>query len=135
MRYLIDTCVVSDFVKGDLNTLNKIRLLHPKDILISSITMMELEYGLALNTNKRTKIQNILSIFLDSISIIPFTKEDAIASAKVRAFLKEKGTPIGAYDVLLAGAAIENNLTFVTSNTREFERVPYLKIEDWRKEN
>ncbi len=94
---------------------------------------MEIEYGLALNPAKRVQIQKIVHEFTETISILPFTKEYAIAAAKIRAYLKEKGTPIGAYDVLLAGTATENNFIFVTANTKEFERVPSLRIVDWRK--
>lgn len=132
MKYLVDTCVVSDFVKGEVNTLNKIRSISPIEIVVSSITVMEIEYGLFINPSKRIKIGSVIEDFLNSISTLNFTKEDAKSSAKIRSFLKEKGTPIGVYDVLLAGTALENDLIFVTSNTKEFERVPFLKIENWR---
>ena len=62
-----------------------------------------------------------------------FSIEDAGSAAVVRARLERKGTPIGPYDVLLAGQALARDLTLVTNNTREFRRVKGLKLEDWSK--
>ncbi|WP_338042149.1 hypothetical protein [Nostoc sphaeroides] len=50
----------------------------------------------------------------------------------MRSFLKLAGSPIGAYDVLVAAIAVINNHIVVTSNVREFQRVPNLQIENWR---
>ena len=55
----------------------------------------------------------------------------ATKAAEIRANLAALGTPIGPYDLLIAAIAIVNNLTLVTHNTREFERVSELKFEDW----
>ena len=60
-----------------------------------------------------------------------FDPEDARAAAEIRADLKRKGTPIGPYDVLIAGQSLARGLTVVTANLREFERVEGLKVEDW----
>ena len=57
MRYLLDTCVVSDFVKGDANTSQKLKSGSPEDIAVSAITSMELKYGLANNPQRAVKIQ------------------------------------------------------------------------------
>ena len=64
--------------------------------------------------------------------VLDFDKEDARQSGQIRALLAGKGTPIGPYDVLIAGQAIARNLTLVTHNTDEFRRVPGLRIEDWQ---
>ncbi len=66
------------------------------------------------------------------MTILPYTAEDARASASVRAALEKKGKPIGAYDVLIAGAALARGFTLVTANRREFERVSGLQVENWR---
>ena len=49
MNYLLDTCVISDFVKGEKNTLDRLKNIPPNEIAISSITVMEIQYGIALN--------------------------------------------------------------------------------------
>lgn len=63
--------------------------------------------------------------------IVEFDREDARQAGLVRADLAARGTPIGPYDVLIAGQALARGLTLMTRNTREFSRVPGLQIEDW----
>jgi tRNA(fMet)-specific endonuclease VapC len=132
MRYLLDTCVVSDFVKGDPNTSKRLKLVSPEDISVSAVTSMELKYGLAINPQRAVKIQPLITSFLNSVTVLPFEEAEAEQTAQIRSFLKQAGTPIGAYDVLIAATAITHKLILVTANVREFERVPNLKIENWR---
>jgi tRNA(fMet)-specific endonuclease VapC len=132
MKYLLDTCVVSDFIKGEKNTLSKIREISPLEISVSSITVMEIYYGLALNPLRAKKIKDLTFKFLDAINFLTFNKKDAEQAAIIRALLKEQGTPIGPYDVLLAGTALNHELILVTANTKEFNRIPNLQIENWR---
>jgi tRNA(fMet)-specific endonuclease VapC len=63
-----------------------------------------------------------------------FSPEDARCSADVRAQLAMQGTPIGPYDVLIAGQALSRDCILITRNTREFERVYGLRIENWEDE-
>jgi tRNA(fMet)-specific endonuclease VapC len=63
--------------------------------------------------------------------VLEFDQEDARQAGEVRVNLASKGTPIGPYDVLIAGQAKARKLTLVTHNTTEFQRVPGLKVEDW----
>lgn len=132
MNYLLDTCVITDFIKGDQQTLFHLRATSPHDIAVSSVTTMEISYGLALNAEKAKKIQPILDDFFKVIQIIPFEHKDAECAGEIRAFLKQQGTPIGAYDVLLAGTALNRNMILVSSNLREFQRINTLTIENWR---
>ncbi|ALB42862.1 MAG: type II toxin-antitoxin system VapC family toxin [Nostocales cyanobacterium LacPavin_0920_SED1_MAG_38_18] len=132
MQYLLDTCVVSDFVKGDPNTLQRLKLISPDDISISAVTSIELKYGLAINPQRAIKIQPLIISFLNSVTILPFAEAEAEQTAQIRSFLKQAGTPIGAYDVLIAATAITHKLIIVTANVREFERIPNLQIENWR---
>ncbi|WP_242045286.1 PIN domain-containing protein [Anabaena catenula] len=106
MGYLLDTCVVSDFVKGEESTLKKLKSISPADIFISSLTVMELKYGLAINPQRAVKIQPLIETFLNSITILTFGSKEAEQSAEIRSFLKISGSPIGAYDVLIAATAI-----------------------------
>ncbi|MDB9372653.1 type II toxin-antitoxin system VapC family toxin [Nodularia sphaerocarpa] len=132
MSYLLDTCVISDFVKGEENTLQRIKLIPPAEIFVSSLTVMEVKYGLAINPQRAVKIQSIIATLLNSITILPFDSKEAEQAAQIRSFLKLAGSPIGAYDVLIAATAVINNHIVVTSNVREFQRVPNLQIENWR---
>lgn len=63
--------------------------------------------------------------------VLQYTREDAREAARLRALLRASGTPIGPYDVLIAGQALQNGLTVITANVREFARVPGLRCEDW----
>ncbi|MBD2596091.1 type II toxin-antitoxin system VapC family toxin [Nostoc spongiaeforme FACHB-130] len=132
MGYLLDTCVISDFVKGEANTLKQLKSTSRADIFVSSITIMEVKYGLAINLQRAVKIHSIIETLLSSITILPFDSKEAEQAAQIRSLLKLAGLPIGAYDVLIAATAVINNHVLVTSNVREFQRVPNLQIENWR---
>jgi tRNA(fMet)-specific endonuclease VapC len=132
MGYLLDTCVISDFVKGEENTLKRFKSISPADIFVSSLTVMEVKYGLAVNPQRAIKIQPLIETILNSITILPFDSKEAEQAALIRGILKIAGSPIGAYDVLIAATAVTHNHIVVTSNVREFQRVSNLEIENWR---
>ncbi|MCF4969098.1 type II toxin-antitoxin system VapC family toxin [Nostoc sp. CMAA1605] len=132
MGYLLDTCVISDFVKGEEMTLQQLKSSNPKDIFISSLTVMEIKYGLGINPQRAIKIQSLIETLLNTVTIIPFGLTEAEEAAQIRGTLKKLGTPIGAYDVLIAATAIVHNHILVTSNIREFQRIASLQIENWR---
>jgi len=132
MKYLLDTCAVSDFVKGESNVLARVKATPPNLIAVSALTRMEVDYGLALNAARARKLAPMLDAFFSTIETLPFDQADAQATAAIRAALKTRGQPIGAYDVLIAGTALARGLTVVTSNVSEFKRVGGLKVEDWR---
>jgi tRNA(fMet)-specific endonuclease VapC len=133
MRYLLDTCVVSDFIKGEPGTQARIRQTSPADIAVSVVTVMELRYGLALNPQRARKIEPAIVSFLASVTILPFNTAEAEQTAQIRAILKTQGQQIGPYDVLIAVTALHHNLYMVTANQREFDRVPGLQTENWRR--
>lgn len=132
MKYLLDTCVISDFVKGERATLLKVKEISPSDISISSITIMEIQYGLALNPSRAKLLRPIIHDFIQSINVLEFSQDDARETSMIRALLKQQGKPIGSYDILLAGTALNRKLTMVSANTAEFERVEGLALENWR---
>lgn len=132
MKYLLDTCVISDFIKGHSNVLTRLKYERPDNLAISSVTRMEIEYGLKLNPARAKKIQSIIEMILPMIHTVPYEIEDAITTANIRSYLKASGTQIGAYDVMIGGLALNRNLIMVTSNTKEFERIAGLTLEDWR---
>ena len=134
MKYLLDTCVISDFVKGHPNVLKRLKYEQPNAIAVSSITVMEINYGMKLNPVRAKKIQHIVDRLLAMVNILPYEQEDATTTGSIRSHLKTLGTPIGPYDVMIAGMALSRGLIMVTSNTQEFERIVGLNLEDWQDE-
>jgi tRNA(fMet)-specific endonuclease VapC len=132
--YLLDTNVLSDFIRGEPGVSTRLRSTSPECIAISTITLMELEYRLALDARRAREIASVVRDIVDSVEVLPFSREDARAVASVRAALRRRGRPIGPYDVLLAGVALSRGRSFVTANTKEFERVTGLTLERWRSE-
>jgi tRNA(fMet)-specific endonuclease VapC len=132
MRYLLDTCVISDFIKGEPGTQARIRQTPPVEIAVSAITVMELRYGLQLNPQRAHKIEPVITSFLSDITILPFHVPESEQAAQIRAVLKTQGQQIGAYDILIAATALQHRLIMITANQREFVRVPGLQTENWR---
>ncbi|MCB1585357.1 MAG: type II toxin-antitoxin system VapC family toxin [Xanthomonadales bacterium] len=128
--YLLDTNILIYFFKGAGNVASKILSVSPKEISISSITLLEIELGIAKSNSpeKRMKqLQDLCSV----IEVIPFAEKESKASATLRATLENKGTPIGPYDNLIAGTALANNKILVSNNVKEFSRIEDLRMENW----
>ncbi len=132
MKYLLDTCTVSDFVRGQAGVLARVKATPPNLLGVSALTRMEVNYGLALNAGRARKLLPVLDAFFSAVATIPFDEADALAAAAIRAALKVKGRPIGAYDVLIAGTGLARGLVVITSNVGEFRRVGGLQVENWR---
>ena len=132
MRYLLDTTVISDFTRGVPNVLAHLKALNKGDVAISTVTSMEIEYGLMLNPARARKIEPMIRALLQDLQVFPYEPQDATATAAIRAALSKRGTPIGPYDVMIAGTALRRGVVMVTSNRGEFERIHGLVLEDWR---
>lgn len=132
MNYLLDTCVVSDLFRKIPSVIKHFEAIASEKINISSITVMEIEYGLKLNPEREKKIQPVWKRLLENIHVVSFSPQCACAAASIRAILKKKGLSIGPYDSLLAGTCLAHDMVFVTSNLSEFNRVPKLTVEDWK---
>lgn len=132
MSHLLDTCVISDFFKKIPSVVSHLKKLSPSQIHISTVTVMEIEYGLKLNEEREKVIRPRWEALVQQIKIVPFCSECAIATATIRSTLKNAGLLIGPYDSLLAGTALAHTMIMVTSNLKEFKRISELKIEDWR---
>ena len=131
MKYMLDTNIVAYIRNNRPETvLDRFRQYKPEDICISSITMAELEYGVC-NSSRPEQNRIALMMLLSDISIVPFDANAAIEYGAIRYDLKKNGTPIGANDLLIAAHARSLGLTLITNNTREFERVEGLKLENW----
>lgn len=82
MQYLLDTCVISDFIKGEAGTQLRLKQTRPADIAISVITVMELRYGIALNPQRAQKVEPTIASFLASVIILPFNTVEAERAAQ-----------------------------------------------------
>jgi tRNA(fMet)-specific endonuclease VapC len=133
VKYLLDANVLSDFARGERAVMARLRQEAPPQLAVSVITEMEVEYGLARNPDLAPRVREAMRTLLNTISVLPFEREDARVAAQLRASLNSQGTPIiGAYDLLLAACALRRGLKIVTHNAREFIRVGGLGFEDWR---
>ncbi len=132
MAYLLDTCALSDYLKGDPNTIRRFHQTQPHDVFLSSITVFEIDYGLQLKPSLSKQLNPQLQAIYRKVQIIDFSPTEAKVAAKIRSDLKQAGTPIGYYDLLIAATAKVHSLTVVTSNTKEFSRVSGLELENWR---
>jgi tRNA(fMet)-specific endonuclease VapC len=131
MRYLLDTNVCVMYLNGRSTSVRDRLLSIPlEDIAVCSVVKAELFYG-ALRSNNPTRTLERQQEFLERFASLPFGDEGAIVSSQIHARLASAGTPIGAYDLQIAAIALANNLMLVTHNTREFERVEGLQVEDW----
>jgi tRNA(fMet)-specific endonuclease VapC len=129
-RYLLDANAVIDLLKDTgSNAARRVRRQQPSDVAIPAIVAHELFYGAF---KSRRAAQNVALIDALQFAVLEFDKEDARQAGAIRAILASQGTPIGPYDVLIAGQAVARKLILVTHSTQEFERVPGLRLEDWR---
>lgn len=131
IQYMLDTNIVA-YAKNKRPACVLERLLAhaPSEICISAITMAELEFGV-FNSSNPEKNRMALLLFLSGITVLPFEKEASLEYGSIRHHLKSNGILIGGNDMLIASHARSLDITLVTHNTREFSRVPGLKLEDW----
>jgi tRNA(fMet)-specific endonuclease VapC len=104
--------------------------LDVEDVAISSIVAAELWYGVGLSEKKKQN-EAALRDFLDFVKTLDWPAGACPVYGRIRAHLKKKGTPVGAMDLLIASHAAFLNAVLVTNNTKEFDRVPNLKVENW----
>jgi tRNA(fMet)-specific endonuclease VapC len=128
VRFLLDTNAVIALLEGNRPFINRLRTYQPSDFGMPSIVHHELCFGAYKSKRVAANLQNVHSL---QFEVIPISKADAERAAEIRASLQAKGTPIGPYDVLIAGQAVARSLTLITHNVGEFERVESLTLEDW----
>lgn len=134
MRYLLDTNVCVVYLNGRSASVRDRLLATPaEEIAVCSVVKAELFYG-ACRSNSPKRTLERQQAFLARFVSLPFEDEAALLAGQIRAKLASAGTPIGSYDLQIAAIALANNLSIVTHNTREFERVEGLTVEDWEVE-
>ena len=129
-RFLLDTNTVIFALRSPSGALAARLTEHLGRIAVSTITVAELQYGIERSQDAAHN-RRATDEFLALVEVSPFDGDAAEHAGEIRAALARDGRPIGAFDVLIAGHARSAGLTVVTSNMREFERVPGLLVEDW----
>jgi tRNA(fMet)-specific endonuclease VapC len=131
LKYLLDTNICIYIIKKkDPGILRRLQSYKEGEIGISSITIAELEYGVARSTqSQRNRLA--LASFLIPFEIIDFDQEAATDYGLIRAWLEREGKPIGSMDMLLAAQARSKGIVLVTNNENEFRKVPGLKLDNW----
>ena len=131
MRYLLDTNVVSSALRSASGPAAKRMSQTPsRDLIIPSIVRAELVFG-AVKGGSEQRLRS-LNTFLRSFSSLAFDDLCVTRYAEIRASLERSGEVIGTMDMLIAAIALVHDLTLVTHNTKEFNRVPRLRVEDWQ---
>lgn len=131
MQYLLDTNIFIYLCKGTYPAIaDHIRSFGPGDIVISSITLAELEFGIAKSAKPEKNRKHFQELLLP-FEILPFDSQAAIEYGIIRNCLEKAGSPIGPLDTLIAAHALSLGACLVTNNEREFSRVPGLRVENW----
>lgn len=131
MRYLLDTNTCIRFLNGTSEPIRRqMEALADRDIALCSVVKAELLYG-ALKSAKPTQNVERLRPFFQRFVSLPFDDASADVYGEIRSKLENLGTPIGPNDLCIASIAKANNLTLVTHNLGEFQRVGALDVEDW----
>ena len=131
MRYLLDTNICIYVIKRrPPQVLARFQRCAVGDIGLSTVTLAELEYGVA-KSQEPARNHAALAAFTLPLEILPFDAPAAAAYGPIRATLERQGTPIGAMDLLIAAHARSLGVILVTNNVREFGRVPGLQVDNW----
>jgi tRNA(fMet)-specific endonuclease VapC len=134
VSYLLDTNVCIALI-NETSSKVRARLVQASrrkaTLATSTIVVHELWYGVAKSELVAKNARALAAFLSRDVAVLDYSAQDAQAAGEIRAALERKGQRIGEYDTLIAGQAFCRNLTLVTANTREFERVKGLVVEDW----
>ena len=129
MRYLLDTNVVIGLLNGTApQAARGLRQKRPGDVAVSAVVLHELYFGAYRSVRVE---RNLVVVDALRFVVLDFDRDDARHAGEVRALLAKVRTPIGPYDVLIAGQARARGLILLTGNLAEFTRVPGLRAEHW----
>jgi tRNA(fMet)-specific endonuclease VapC len=126
---MLDTDSVSFALRGQGRVGARILEHRPSELCVSSITVAELRYG--AYRRKAARLHAAINVFLSNVETLPFDETCADHFGSLAAMLAEHGTPIGDFDVLIAGHAVAVDAILVTNNMKHFTRVRGLKVENW----
>lgn len=130
LRYMLDTNVCIFVIKNRPPYLREIFNAEAQHLSVSAVALAELMFGAEKSANPTDNL-NIVEHFAARMPVLSFDEKAASHYGQIRATLERAGTPIGPYDLMIAGHARSEGLVLVTNNSREFERVDGLRVEDW----
>jgi tRNA(fMet)-specific endonuclease VapC len=131
MNYLLDTNICIYLIKRKPpEVLQRFLQLQPGSVFISSVTTSELYYGAQKSQRVQTNLE-ALNNFLLPFRIVDYDESASFLYGELRADLEKCGQPIGPLDMMIAAHALSLDVPLVTNNTKEFERVRGLKLENW----
>jgi len=131
MRYLIDTNICIHLInEHPIDVIQRFKACEVGEIGVSTITVSELQYGVAKSRYPEQN-QRRLDEFLAPFALVPYDERAAGVYGIIRSQLEQRGLPMGPLDLLIAAQAVSRELILVTNNTREFERVKQLRLENW----
>ena len=131
MAWLLGTNAVIALVTGRSEPLRRrVEAAAPGTLSTSMVVAHELYFGAYRSQKIAFNLETLRLLFADLV-VLDLDREDGRTAGEIRAMLSRQGTPIGPYDVLIAGQAKARGLTLVTNNLSEFRRIPGLALEDW----
>jgi len=130
VKYLLDTNICIYIINGRPPAVLERFDQHPLGAIgISTITASELAFGVVKSGSEKNR--RALEKFLAPLEVAPFSREAIWTYGTLRAALERRGRPIGSLDTLIAAHALSLDVTLVTNDVGDFERVPALKVENW----
>ena len=133
MNYVLDTDIVIYFLKGHKSVTTKILSKAIEELAITRITATELLFG-AYNSEKQQDNLKLVHNLLNDFYILEFEETASEIFAYQKAFLKKSGSLIADMDLMIASICLAQKKVLVTNNTRHFERIKDLKLENWSEE-
>jgi len=130
LKYMLDTNIVIYTIKNRPSHVREIFKQHEGQMCISSVSLGELIYGAERSYQTERNLADINSL-IARMEVSAFEEHACEHFGQLRAELYKAGQPIGPYDMMIAGHARSMGLILVTNNTKEFERVPGLRLENW----
>lgn len=127
---LLDTDTLSYFLKGNENIVRNFASYPDTAIHTTIINHAELLFGACASIKKKLLLVQIERL-LSEMKIMPFCQKSSYIFAECKANLRQNGTPIADMDLMIASIALANKATLITNNTRHFNRIEKLKIENW----
>ncbi len=131
--FLFDTDVITNILKKRPSKalLDRLSQIPMRKQYISTITVSEIVYGAVKSTRPEYHLKNLENILLPSVNVVGFDAKAAYVCGRLRAELESKGTPLDLADLEIAAIAIAGKFVLITGNTRHFERITELPVENW----
>ena len=132
MNYLLDTNILRESIgpQPQISVLRRVTETPRNRLFTSVICLMELRVWTRRSDNPGKRWERVESC-ASNVTVLPFDEEDAVSAGDLIFDLEKRGVPLDGPDALIAATALRHGMTLVTRNTRHFDRVPDLRIENW----